>query len=96
MFRLGLFQMGLGMMSVLIFGVMKLLYRGIPYQCNPPYFRIIETELALKYRGANWRLQQLLEVPMQKPDLQLKYRGIAYSTTQSLTSEFFTLTFVPT
>jgi BCD family chlorophyll transporter-like MFS transporter len=29
MFRLGLLQMELGMMSVLIFGVMKLLYRGV-------------------------------------------------------------------
>lgn len=67
---------------------MKLIYRGVAYQYSPPQLRLTQTELVLKYRGANWRSRQLLEVPMQKPDLQLKYRGIAYSTTQSLTPEF--------
>lgn len=66
---------------------MKLIYRGVAYQYQPSPLRFRETGLVGKYRGADWRSRKLVDVPMQKPNF-LKYRGIAYSTTQLLTPEF--------
>ncbi len=66
---------------------MKLIYRGVAYQYSPPQLRLTETELALKYRGANWRSRKLIDMLVPQLAFQLKYRGISYSTAQSLAPE---------
>lgn len=43
---------------------MQLIYRGVASQYNHPYFSMKETSLGGKYRGANWKLRFLKEMPM--------------------------------
>lgn len=58
---------------------MKLTYRGITYDYNPP--RVVYGSASAKgrYRGVPVTFQTL-EVPVVKPSDNLKYRGVAYCT----------------
>jgi hypothetical protein len=59
---------------------MKLTYRGVSYEYNPPTLELTEGEIGGKYRGANWRQSYLRHIPIPQPVANLKYRGVAYST----------------
>lgn len=59
---------------------MKLTYRGISYEYNPPQAQANETVVAGKYRGSGLRFRQALKTLAQQPSLDLKYRGVVYAT----------------
>lgn len=58
---------------------MKLTYRGITYDYNPPRVVYGSTYAKGKYRGLPVTFQPL-EVPVIQPSYNLKYRGIAFCT----------------
>ncbi|WP_019508848.1 DUF4278 domain-containing protein [Pleurocapsa sp. PCC 7319] len=58
---------------------MKLRYRGIEYDYNPPAVAVSEGEVAGKYRGLDWRFHNLEKPPTLQPRLNLTYRGVKYS-----------------
>ncbi|HEY9651665.1 MAG TPA: DUF4278 domain-containing protein [Coleofasciculaceae cyanobacterium] len=57
---------------------MKLSYRGVSYEYNPPQVEITETPVVGKYRGLDWRFRNLKKPPMLLPTVNLKYRGVSY------------------
>lgn len=59
---------------------MKLTYRGVSYEYNPPLIETSEVEVVGKYRGLDWRFRNPTKVPVMQSNLDLKYRGVAYST----------------
>jgi len=59
---------------------MKLTYRGVSYEYNPPIMELTEGEIGGKYRGANWSQSYLRHIPIPQPVANLNYRGVAYST----------------
>jgi Domain of unknown function (DUF4278) len=62
---------------------MKLTYRGIGYEYEQPTIDMLEGEIGGKYRGAAWTIRYPRHIPVQPLALNLKYRGIAYSTGSS-------------
>jgi hypothetical protein len=59
---------------------MKLSYRGVRYDYNPPAELTVAGEVMGRYRGAAWR-QSILAAPApQQPAAVLCYRGVTYST----------------
>ena len=58
---------------------MKLNYRGVSYEYNPPTFATVESEVGGKYRGLDWRFRNLKKSPVLQPPVNLTYRGVAYS-----------------
>lgn len=58
---------------------MKLSYRAVNYESNPPALELTESEIGGKYRGANWRHHYPRHIPVPQPVVDLKYRGVAYS-----------------
>lgn len=59
---------------------MKLTYRGISYEYNPPLVETADVEAVGKYRGLEWRFRNPTKLPVTQASLDLKYRGVAYST----------------
>ena len=59
---------------------MKLSYRGVAYDYNPPAIDMVEGEIGGKYRGQSWRMEYPRHIPVPQPAVDLKYRGVAYST----------------
>ncbi|WP_336654492.1 DUF4278 domain-containing protein [Phormidium sp. CCY1219] len=59
---------------------MELTYRGVTYEYTPPTIEMTEGELGGKYRGLDWRFCNQKKNPVQQPTLELKYRGVAYTT----------------
>ena len=59
---------------------MKLTYRGVSYEYNPPAVETSATETVGKYRGLDWRFRNPQKLPVLQSNLELKYRGIAYNT----------------
>ncbi len=59
---------------------MKLSYRGVAYEYEPPAIDMVEGEIGGKYRGQAWRVSYPRHIPVPQPALDLKYRGVAYST----------------
>nr|WP_290222610.1 DUF4278 domain-containing protein [Trichocoleus desertorum] len=61
---------------------MKLSYRGAHYESELPTFQMMEGDVVGKYRGQNLRLQYSYpkHIPVPQTPLDLKYRGVAYST----------------
>ena len=59
---------------------MKLSYRGAAYEYEPPTIDMVEGEVGGKYRGQPWRCSYPRHIPVPQPALDLKYRGVAYST----------------
>ncbi|HBB31154.1 MAG TPA: hypothetical protein DDZ80_19525 [Cyanobacteria bacterium UBA8803] len=57
---------------------MKLTYRGIKYDYNPPQVETVETGFVGKYRGLDWRFRNLKKPPVIQPRVNLKYRGVYY------------------
>ncbi|HEY9861235.1 MAG TPA: DUF4278 domain-containing protein [Candidatus Obscuribacterales bacterium] len=61
---------------------MRLSYRGAHYESELPTFQMLEGDVVGKYRGQNLRLQYPYpkHIPVPQTPLELKYRGVAYST----------------
>lgn len=61
---------------------MKLTYRGIEYDYNPPLLELTESKIACQYRGHAARYTYVRHVPIPQPAERLTYRGVAYQTTR--------------
>lgn len=59
---------------------MKLTYRGVQYDYNPPAVVLNHTAEVGKYRGVDIRFRTVKNCPVQQPTLDLVYRGVAYRT----------------
>jgi hypothetical protein len=59
---------------------MKLTYRGVSYDYNPPQVEFSNSNTVGKYRGLDVRFRNPVKVPVQQPTLDLVYRGVAYTT----------------
>lgn len=61
---------------------MKLSYRGVTYDYNPPAVNTkngqSDGQVGGKYRGLDWRFRNLEEPPVLQPRVNLKYRGVSY------------------
>lgn len=60
---------------------MRLCYRGVEYDYNPPSLEVKEQELVGKYRGRPLHFNYVSHVPVPQPVADLTYRGVPYSTT---------------
>ncbi len=61
---------------------MKLTYRGVSYDYNPPMLEVTESDVAVQYRGQSAPYTYVRHVPIPQPAEQLTYRGVAYQTTR--------------
>ncbi len=61
---------------------MKLTYRGVDYDYNPPMLEVTESEVACRYRGNPCHYTYVRHVPIPQPAEELMYRGVAYQTTR--------------
>lgn len=60
---------------------MKLTYRGISYDYNPPTVEMKSADEEVgKFRGVDIRFRTVKKAPVQQPTLDLVYRGTAYRT----------------
>ncbi|MBD2258186.1 DUF4278 domain-containing protein [Pseudanabaena sp. FACHB-2040] len=59
---------------------MRLTYRGVTYDHNPPSLEVSESEILGHYRGQSHRLSYVRHIPIPQPVADLKYRGISYHT----------------
>ncbi|WP_008312404.1 DUF4278 domain-containing protein [Leptolyngbya sp. PCC 6406] len=59
---------------------MKLTYRGIEYDYNPPVAELDKTSEVGKYRGVDIRFRTIKKAPVQQSTVDLMYRGVAYRT----------------
>lgn len=57
---------------------MKLTYRGVQYENNTPTVETVESQVAGKYRGLDWRFHNLKKQLHLQPRANLTYRGITY------------------
>lgn len=57
---------------------MKLTYRGVSYDYNPPKVEAAQGNVGGKYRGLDWRFRNLKKPPVLIPTVNLKYRGVSY------------------
>lgn len=73
---------------------MKLSYRGTNYNYEPPALDVGEGIAMGKYRGQDYPVMRYpRHIPIPQAPLDLKYRGVAYSTHQ--TDEAVTTTTAP-
>ncbi len=59
---------------------MKLCYRGVNYDYNPPSLEVRESELTGTYRGRPVNFSYVSHVPVAQPVANYTYRGVSYST----------------
>lgn len=59
---------------------MKLTYRGVTYDYNPPKVEYGDRAEVGKYRGLDIRFRNIKKPPVMQPTLDLLYRGAAYTT----------------
>ncbi|WP_072015992.1 DUF4278 domain-containing protein [Leptolyngbya sp. KIOST-1] len=59
---------------------MKLCYRGVDYDYNPPSLEVRESELTGHYRGRPLRFSYVRHLPVTQPIGNYTYRGVSYST----------------
>jgi hypothetical protein len=57
---------------------MKLTYRGVSYDYNPPVVQTNTSDDVGKFRGVDIRFRTVQKAPVQQPTLDLVYRGVAY------------------
>lgn len=57
---------------------MKLKYRGVTYDVEPPTVTIEPTELMGRYRGVPYSIPNLTTEPILQPIRNLVYRGVPY------------------
>ena len=58
---------------------MKLNYRGVSYEYNPPAVAVDEGKIAGKFRGLDWRFHNHKKPMVLQPNANLTYRGVAYN-----------------
>lgn len=58
---------------------MKLTYRGVTYDYNPPQVERGTEKVGGTYRGLDWRFRNLKKPPVLQPSYNLTYRGVKYS-----------------
>jgi hypothetical protein len=61
---------------------MKLAYRGVEYDYNPPMLEVTESETLCQYRGHAAPYTYVRHVPIPQMAERLTYRGVAYQTTR--------------
>ena len=66
---------------------MKLIYRGVSYEYNPPVVETVEGKVGGKYRGLDWRFHNLKKPPVLQPPVNLTYRGVTYANRPTATPE---------
>jgi len=66
---------------------MKLSYRGVSYDYNPPTVATASSNVGGKYRGQDWRFRNLKRPPILQPTKRLVYRGVLYQTGQAANSD---------
>ncbi|MGD1903689.1 MAG: DUF4278 domain-containing protein [Geitlerinemataceae cyanobacterium] len=59
---------------------MQLKYRGIQYEYTPPAVVTAPNDIASHYDGIDIRFRHQHKRPVQRATIDLKYRGVAYST----------------
>ena len=59
---------------------MKLTYRGVEYDHNPPMLEVSESNILCNYRGRTHKYSYVRHVPFPQPQAELTYRGVAYQT----------------
>lgn len=59
---------------------MKLCYRGVDYDYNPPSLEVRDSELTGCYRGRSINFSYVSHVPVPQPVANYTYRGVGYST----------------
>ncbi|MBD2113925.1 MULTISPECIES: arginine synthesis PII-interacting regulator PirA [Cyanophyceae] len=59
---------------------MKLCYRGVDYDYNPPSLEVRESELTGSYRGRPIKFSYVKHLPITQPIGNYTYRGVSYST----------------
>ena len=64
---------------------MKLIYRGVSYEYNPPVVETVEGQVDGKFRGLDWRFRNLKKPPVLQPPVNLTYRGVTYANRPTAT-----------
>lgn len=59
---------------------MKLTYRGVTYDYNPPQVEYGDRAEVGKYRGLDIRFRNIKKAPVLQPTLDLIYRGVVHTT----------------
>lgn len=62
---------------------MKLNYRGISYEYNPPAVEYGDLSQSGKYRGLDIRFRNPKKAPVLQPTLDLIYRGVAHTSNEA-------------
>lgn len=62
---------------------MKLNYRGLSYEADPPITDVTESEIGGKYRGQEWHQHYPRHIPAPVHNRNFKYRGITYNSNQA-------------
>ncbi len=65
---------------------MKLTYRGVSYEYNPPAVETVPGVAAGKYRGIDFRFRKTKKAPVMLPHSNLTYRGVKYRNHPNNTS----------
>jgi hypothetical protein len=66
---------------------MKLTYRGVSYETQPPQLEVVEGGTIGSYRGAPWKAHTLVSAPPSQPAATLTYRGVRYQLGQGQLGE---------
>ena len=66
---------------------MKLFYRGISYEYNPPVVNTVEGKVGGKFHGLDWRFHNLAKQPVLQPPVNLTYRGVTYNNRPTVKPE---------
>lgn len=61
---------------------MKLTYRGVDYDYNPPMLEVTESEITCRYRAQPSRYTYVRHVPIPQTAEKLTYRGTPYQTSR--------------
>ena len=66
---------------------MKLVYRGVSYDYNPPQVAVTEGLVTGKFRGLDWRFHNLKKPLVLQPPVNLTYRGVDYNNRPTTAQE---------
>lgn len=66
---------------------MKLVYRGVSYDYNPPQVAVTESSVTGKFRGLDWRFHNLKKPLVLQPPVNLTYRGVDYNNRPTSSQE---------
>ncbi len=62
---------------------MKLTYRGVEYDYNPPVLEVTLSDITGQYRGQKNQYSYVRHLPIPQQAERLSYRGVAYQTTRT-------------